>query len=76
MTQEEERTSTVFREKIRVVKAPPPDKNLEARIDRLAELARAGDRTALLEVLRQIVPSYTPAVATDSAARPPVPVSG
>jgi FlaA1/EpsC-like NDP-sugar epimerase len=76
MTQEEERTSTVVRETIRVVKSPPPDGDLEARIDRLAELARVGDRTALLEVLRQIVPSYSPAAATDAAARPPVPMSG
>jgi len=63
MTHEEERTSHVLRDTIRVVKTPPPSGDLDAQIDRLAELARAGDRPGLLAVLREIVPTYSPASA-------------
>jgi FlaA1/EpsC-like NDP-sugar epimerase len=61
MTKEEERTSYVLRDTIRVVKTPPPSGDLDAQIDRLAELARAGDRPGLLAALREIVPTYRPA---------------
>jgi len=74
MTEAEERSSTVLRETIRIVSTPPPAGDLDARIDRLAELARAGDRPALLAVLREIVPSYRPADAMIAAAGAPVPM--
>ena len=60
MTDEEERSSHVLRGTIRVVQTPPPDPRLDARIERLAELARIGDRRGLVAVLREIVPAYTP----------------
>ncbi len=72
MTQEEERTSHVLRDTIRVVKTPPPPRDLDAQIDRLAELARAGDRPGLLALLRDIVPTYSP--ASDPAAVEPNPL--
>jgi FlaA1/EpsC-like NDP-sugar epimerase len=61
MTDEEERTSRVLRETIRVVEASPPVRDLDAQIDRLAALAQAGDRPALLAALSEIVPTYRPA---------------
>jgi FlaA1/EpsC-like NDP-sugar epimerase len=61
MTEEEERTSQVIRETIRVVKTPPPVADLDAQIDRLAELAHAGDRAGLLAALGEVVPAYRPA---------------
>ena len=68
MTDDEEGSSVVLRETIRVVKGSPPAGDLDARIDHLADLARAGDRPALLAALRQIVPSYRPADAVAAAA--------
>jgi FlaA1/EpsC-like NDP-sugar epimerase len=58
MTEEEERTSHMIRDTIRVVKAPPPNGDLDAQIGRLARLARAGDRPGLLAVLGEVVPAY------------------
>jgi FlaA1/EpsC-like NDP-sugar epimerase len=62
MTEEEEKTSYVIRDTIRVVKAPPPAGDLDALIDRLARLAHAGDRSGLLSVLGEFVPAYRSAL--------------
>lgn len=72
MTEEEERTSHVVRETIRVVKAPPPVGDLEARIDHLAGLAHTGDRPRLLSALSEIVSTCQPPLASRGSGSPAV----
>jgi FlaA1/EpsC-like NDP-sugar epimerase len=72
MTHEEERSSTLLRETIRIVQTPPPLANLDTRIDELAEVARRADRPAILALLREIVPSYRPAEAMFAEVNAPV----
>ena len=58
MTREEERTSHVLREMIRVVQSGPAVADLDLQIRRLAELARVGDRPRLFAALGEIVPGH------------------
>jgi FlaA1/EpsC-like NDP-sugar epimerase len=58
MSAEEERASEVRRGMIRVVHTPPPGPELVPQIDRLCELAGAGDREGVLRMLRQVVPGF------------------
>jgi FlaA1/EpsC-like NDP-sugar epimerase len=58
MTREEERTSRILRETIRVVKSGPIVADLDAHIRRLADLARAGDRAGLFAALGELTPGY------------------
>jgi FlaA1/EpsC-like NDP-sugar epimerase len=70
MTEEEEETSHVLRETIRVVNSLPPVGDLDAQIDRLAALAQAGDRPAVLTELGGIVPTYRPVAELDPPGPP------
>lgn len=63
-TEEEERTSRVLRGTIRVVDNPRPRRDLDAWIDRLAALARAGDRSGLVAMLGEVGPGYRPRPGT------------
>jgi FlaA1/EpsC-like NDP-sugar epimerase len=85
LTEDEERSQTV-RDRIRVTKSPPPPADLATWLSELRRLALAGDRVAILSVLRALVPTYTVtknvvdtgriAVAPreDAGPRPPRPV--
>jgi FlaA1/EpsC-like NDP-sugar epimerase len=57
LTEEEER-SRVVRNRICVTESPPPPPDLGAWLDELYRLAEAGDRSAVVSVLRALVPSY------------------
>jgi FlaA1/EpsC-like NDP-sugar epimerase len=63
MTEEEARQSRLVRDHFRVVpaQATPPD--LLARVERLAVLAREGDRARIVAELQALVPGYAPALA-------------
>jgi FlaA1/EpsC-like NDP-sugar epimerase len=68
MTPEEEARSYLMRESIRVVRSRPASADFDSRIEALAELARTGDRAALLAALAEVVPGYRPAAASVRAA--------
>jgi FlaA1/EpsC-like NDP-sugar epimerase len=57
LTEEEER-SRVVRDRISATESPPPPPDLAAWLEELDRLADAGDRPALVEALRALVPSY------------------
>jgi FlaA1/EpsC-like NDP-sugar epimerase len=56
---EEEESSLVVRNRIRVTRSPsPPPLDLAEGLERLRRVADQGDRGAVLDMLRQLVPSY------------------
>jgi len=63
MTEEEAGQSRLVRDHFRVVpaQATPPD--LLARVERLAALAREGDRAGIVAELQALIPGYAPALA-------------
>ncbi|MBI4915332.1 MAG: polysaccharide biosynthesis protein [Acidobacteria bacterium] len=68
LTEEEESTSSVAR-KIFVATSPPVRKDLEERLAELVDAAYAEDHARVMDLLRQLVPSYTvPAVAAPQEA--------
>ncbi len=70
LTEEEERTRRVH-DKIFVADCPGPLLDLDARIDTLIGAARLDQATRVLELLRDLVPTYRPATRQlpDAAAR-------
>ena len=68
LTEEEEETRVV-RNRIAAARSPAPPRDLEERIAELDRLAEAGDRAAILEGIRKIVPTY--AVPGGESAQPP-----
>ncbi len=69
LTEEEERTRQV-QDKILAAECPAPPEDLHARIRDLAEAAAEGRATRILELFRQLVPTYRPhglALADDAA---------
>jgi FlaA1/EpsC-like NDP-sugar epimerase len=70
MSAEEELQSQSLRHKIRVVRIPPPDKDLLRRVQALEAAAHSESRRAMLEALRAVVPDYSPAELREQAARP------
>jgi FlaA1/EpsC-like NDP-sugar epimerase len=58
LTEDEERSQTA-RDRIRVTRSPPPPPDLAMWLSELRRLAQAGDRVAILSVLRALVPTYT-----------------
>ncbi len=61
MTAEEEAASREIRPNVRAVEGRPPPADLLDSVARLEALARAGDRTGLLDALARVVPGFTPA---------------
>ena len=70
LTEEEERTHAV-RKRIRVTASPPPPPDLAVRLATLRRAAEAGDRAAILEALRGLVPSYRAPLLPAGAITPP-----
>lgn len=84
---EEEESSLVVRDRIRVAQGPPPPPDLADRLEELRQLAEEGEREAILCALQRLVPTYRPeggrllaagevgrragAVELDGSARPP-----
>jgi FlaA1/EpsC-like NDP-sugar epimerase len=76
LTEEEERTQEVHR-RIRVARSAPPPPDLATRIGELWRAAQRGDRPAVMDALRWLVPSFraeapesaSPAVFVPAAAR-------
>jgi FlaA1/EpsC-like NDP-sugar epimerase len=58
MTADEAARSRRLRETIRVIDTLPAPPDLEARIERMGERARAGDREGLLAEIRALVPAF------------------
>jgi FlaA1/EpsC-like NDP-sugar epimerase len=71
LTEDEERSQTV-RDRIRVTQSPPPPADLERWLSELKRLAQAGDRGAILSVLRALVPTYTVTKNVVDPSRPPL----
>lgn len=70
MTEEERLESRSFGHRIRVVTTPRPASELMQTIPELEAAATAGDREAVLSLLRRLVPEYGPTVKAE------VPVAG
>jgi FlaA1/EpsC-like NDP-sugar epimerase len=70
LTEEEERTHAV-RKRIRVTASPPPPPDLSVRLATLRRAAEAGDRAAILEALRGLVPSYRAPLLQAGLVAPP-----
>jgi FlaA1/EpsC-like NDP-sugar epimerase len=68
LTEDEERTHVV-RSRIKVAKSPPPPPDLPERLHELRRAADAGDRDAIVRVVRSLVPTYRDGL-TAPAARP------
>ncbi len=66
---EDEEKAHVVRNRIKVAKSPAPPADLSEQLEKLRRLADAADREEIIEVIREIVPTYrwTP-------NRPPAPV--
>jgi FlaA1/EpsC-like NDP-sugar epimerase len=61
MTAGEAARSREVRPKVRAVESLPPPADLLERVVRLHAAARAGDRDAVIQALREVVPEFTPA---------------
>ncbi len=72
MLTEQEEQSLVVRNRIRVTHSPPPPTDLDERLAQLQLLAHDGNREAIRDALRSLVPTYSSRVATQSR----VPASG
>jgi FlaA1/EpsC-like NDP-sugar epimerase len=57
LTEDEERAHTV-RNRIKVANSPAPPADLADQIERLRRLAEVGDRDQIVDVIREIVPTY------------------
>jgi FlaA1/EpsC-like NDP-sugar epimerase len=64
LTEDEERTHSV-RNRIKVARSPAPPADLHERVEELRKLALAGDRSGVVRVLGQLVPSYVPHLAAE-----------
>ncbi|MFO0582496.1 MAG: nucleoside-diphosphate sugar epimerase/dehydratase [Anaeromyxobacter sp.] len=69
LTEEEEETRVV-RNRIAAARSPAPPRDLDERIAELGRLAEAGDRGAILEGIRKIVPTYAAPGGGDGAQPP------
>ena len=67
MTAEEASHSRRLRDTVRVIDTQPAPPDLEARIERMAERAHAGDREGLLVEIRALVPAFESASVTPVA---------
>jgi FlaA1/EpsC-like NDP-sugar epimerase len=76
LTEDEERTHVV-RSRIKVAKSPPPPPDLPHWLGELRRAADAGDREAILDAVRALVPTFRdgPTRPAQHAARPPRAVS-
>jgi FlaA1/EpsC-like NDP-sugar epimerase len=74
---EEEEESQVVRDRIRVTRSPPPPPDLAHWLSRLQTLAASGERSGILSVLRELVPTYrvTRNVADAALARSALPAA-
>jgi FlaA1/EpsC-like NDP-sugar epimerase len=63
MTAEEAARSREVRPKVRTVPIVAPPADLMERVERLAAAAQRGDRDAVIQALRDVVPAYTPSGA-------------
>jgi FlaA1/EpsC-like NDP-sugar epimerase len=68
MTQDEAATSEVVDGWVRVIRPQAPPHDLSSRLISIERLARRGEREALLESLRALVPSYRPFAHTSAPA--------
>ena len=66
MLTEQEEQSLVVRDRIRVTHSPPPPPDLDVRLAQLRRLAHDGNREAILDALRSLVPTYSNPVALRS----------
>jgi FlaA1/EpsC-like NDP-sugar epimerase len=73
LTEEEERTQ-VLRNRIKAAKSPPPPADLAERLEELRRAAERGDRSRILGVMQEIVPSCRWAT-TEKPASAPAPVA-
>jgi FlaA1/EpsC-like NDP-sugar epimerase len=71
MTAEEAARSREVRAKVKAVTVDAPPADLLDRVERLAAAAQRGDREAVLAGLRDVVPGFTPSVATAGAGLTP-----
>jgi FlaA1/EpsC-like NDP-sugar epimerase len=72
LTEDEEQTSQAAH-KILVAQSPPVREDLDDRVAELARAAAAEDEAQVVELLRQLVPSYTPGdVQPLPVAAPPI----
>ncbi len=72
LTEQEEETHEI-RNRILVASSPPPPRDLPARLAELRRLAVEGDREAVVEALRVLVPTFTtpdPSQVRQAPARP------
>ncbi|MBP7798040.1 MAG: polysaccharide biosynthesis protein [Thermoanaerobaculaceae bacterium] len=59
LTEDEEKTHQAMK-KVFTAVCPPPPFNLEERLDELERAAAAEDAALVIEIMRSLVPSYTP----------------
>ena len=71
MTVEEAARSREVRPKVRAVQSPPPPADLLERIEKLQAVAQRGERDAVLQALRDVVPGFTPALAAAASGVTP-----